>query len=198
MIEHIEDDPINRGIMNYVQGYPEAKVAEIGDAVGLKRPAAQKRVNKLFSQGKLKRTIVVDLDALGFDNRFRIDIEVDPSELNTREGKKFLSPVKTATNIDNQQELLALQIMCLGTEDILVEDVSILLGDQGADLCLAVRGRDLRHVFDFVTKRLRSVPGIKKTHTYIEGWAVSRDFAAIRYLESLARKKATLGKGKSK
>lgn len=192
MIGDVERDEINRQIMNYVWGHPDATVAEIGTAVGLKREAAQKRITKLYATGKIKRQLVVDLDALGFPNRFRVDVKLSPSILKDRAKNKTdttwkeIKKVAEKEGITNDQVVLALELLRLGDENVLVEDAAVILGDP-ADLTLTVRTKELRIMFDFITAKLRPVSGVVETATCIESWSIYRDPGAIKCLETLTK-----------
>jgi DNA-binding Lrp family transcriptional regulator len=186
MAIEMEQDEKNREIMDYIYNHPNATVAEIGVEVGLKREATQKRIARLYSSGKLKRQLAVDLDALGYTNRFRIDVNVSPADLREEQNEE-IKKIKHNSDIKNDQIALALQIMGLSTKDLIVEDVSVLLGDP-ADLSVTVRStQDLKYIFDFVTAKLRPLKGVVKTATCVESWAVFRDPEAIKYLDKVAK-----------
>jgi DNA-binding Lrp family transcriptional regulator len=189
MIIKKEEDAFNRAIMNHVWHHPDATVTQIGQAIGLKREATQKRITKLSSAGKLRRRLVVNLDALGFDKRFRIGVKISPTVLR-KANKRIRKIKKEAPGITNDQILLALQLMELSTETLFVEDVAVVLGSKD-DLSLTVRAQDLSQMLDFVTAVLRPIDGIVETTTCFESWDVSRDPLALKYLDSVARQRGS-------
>src|ERR1700690_786599 len=99
--EDILKDSHNQAILEYLTRHPKSPVADIAKKVGLERDTTQKRLNKLNELGALQRRYEVDLDALDFNNRYRMDIFVDPRELE-RSKKKLGHPT-----IPNLQERLA-------------------------------------------------------------------------------------------
>src|SRR3989442_3550286 len=129
--ERTEHDLKNRAILDYVRRHPDATVRLIASSVGLGRAATQKRLTKLAKARKLRRVLMVDLDALDFRYKYRIDIKIHPTELASNETLKDLDVAS-----DNPQMRLAFYIMNYfeGESDeskkrIVVEDVSIILGD---------------------------------------------------------------------
>jgi DNA-binding Lrp family transcriptional regulator len=172
-------------------------VADIARYVGLERDTTQKRISKLSDLGALQRRYEVDLDALGYTNRYLMDITVDPKELKDahkayvnkankyerqQRRQKRSSRSKAAQRpslITNPQVWLAIEIMKLNdkpeNKDVIVQDLAVMMGDP-ADLCATVRTRgDQKVIFNFVTDQVRPIPGIQKTSTCIEAWSVARD-----------------------
>lgn len=188
--EEILED--NRKILDYIRRHPQSSVAKIGKPFGLARDTTQKRINKLTQLGVLQRRYEVDLDAIDFRNRYRMDINVNPKDLRNNQGTLPHPKIK------NLQQRLAYRLMALNVkyEDIIIEDVAVLMGDP-ADLCvtLRTRGLDQRAVFEFVTGVVRMIPGIEKTSTCIEAWSISRERIAQ---EAEQATKAALRKKKAK
>lgn len=184
------EDPLNLKILEFVRRHPQSTVADIGRDAGMERDTTQKRINKLSDLGALQRRYEVDLDALGFTNRYLMDITVDPKELKTayatyetklKRQQKRAPRSKAAKEplITNPQEWLAMEIMKLNdkpeNKDVIIQDLAVMMGDP-ADLCATVWTRGpQRVIFDFVTDQVRPTSGIQQTSTCIEAWSVSRD-----------------------
>ena len=184
MIGEVEKDRKNREIMNYILSHANAKVAEIAGAVGLKRPATQKRINKLLAERKIERKMVVNPDALGYVNHFRINVRTNPSTLDK---SPDINDLRIKSGIENHQILLALLIMAKsGCKNVLVEDVCVLLGDP-ADLSVTVRAENMNQIFEFITTELRTIDGITETTTCVESWSIFRDQQTVSYMDSLRR-----------
>jgi hypothetical protein len=95
---------------------------------------------------------------------------IEPSAIDVDRDKVSKVPVA------NPQQVLAAEIMRLAEQPpfknwVLVENIEILLGDP-ADLCITARVSHHRHVFAFVTRGLRSLPGIRGTSTCQIAWSV--------------------------
>jgi DNA-binding Lrp family transcriptional regulator len=172
-------DELNQKILDWARRHPQSNVATIAKAVGLERDTTQKRLNKLTALGALQRHYQVDLDALGFTNRYRMDIFVDPRELEKETSIKALGH----RTIPNLQERLARKLLELndkkGNENVIIEDVAVLMGDD-ADLCATVLTKgDQKAIYHFVTQVVRQeLPGVRNSQTCIEAWSMSRDNAA--------------------
>src|SRR5581483_21144 len=172
-LDRTEHDIKNRKILDYVRHKPNATVVEIAKTIEMKRAATQKRITKLVRAHRLKRALIVDLDALGFRYRYRVDIKIAPQTLKAQ--FKVLED-----KIPNPQMRLAHHLMnALEINDseraasIIIEDVSIVLGEP-ADLTAIVRTNDPSHILGFVTTDLRGIPGVENTSTSFEAWTYSR------------------------
>jgi DNA-binding Lrp family transcriptional regulator len=187
---------VNLRILEFARRHPQSSVADIGRGVGLERDTTQKRINKLSDLGALQRRVDVNLDALGFVNRYLMDIMVDHKELKHPSNLKALG----RRSIVNPQERLALKILDLNgdkdNQDVIIEDIAVMMGDP-ADLCATVRTRgDQRIIFDFVTAKVRPIPGIQKTSTCIEAWSASRDRVAKQVLAEQTTKRKKVSRPK--
>lgn len=129
----------------------------------------------------------VNLPALGFGFKFRVDIKINPRALNRAMEKssddpeeRGLKETKEAWRLDpkedlNPQEVLAYHIFKnLAREDVIIEDVAVMLGDP-ADLTATVRLKDSRRMYSFITKDLRTLPSIENTTTCIEAWSCAEE-----------------------
>jgi DNA-binding Lrp family transcriptional regulator len=215
----------DREILEYVKKHPIAREVEISEAVGLSRSATHARIVKLKKLKRLRSGMTVDLDALGFDHKYRIDITVNPRRLRRAiEAARaaIAAGVTTAAEIDpgkypnqkaewidgkelfdavfdvvhrwpdltNHQEILAFHVLSCGERNpsILVEDVSVLLGDP-ADLCATIRVRApqgenkkaegnsaTKVIYKLVTEDLRGLASVDSTSTCFEAWSCSHEF----------------------
>ena len=76
------------------------QVADIGRSVKMSRDTAQKRLNKLADIGSLQRHYTVNVELMGYTNKYRMDVTVDHKEL----AQKY-------KRVENPQERLAQDIM---------------------------------------------------------------------------------------
>jgi DNA-binding Lrp family transcriptional regulator len=158
------------------------KMWEFGDAsqkrIADKLSIEEKRLSQILHPLKVKGWIrderVFEMEAMGFDLRYRIDVKIAPVVL-----AEHIQQYKGETDkgIDNPQEILVRYIVnklgvpqdLQGRPRLLVEDAYILLGDD-ADLSLTVRAKEHSDVFQWVTRRLRGLPGVENTSTCLEAW----------------------------
>ena len=152
-------------------------------ASALNRPVStiEKRVKILKDRQLFRDETRVQLAALGFTLRYRVDVQINPRELNDSREKDEAHEWKRP--IGNPQKRLAGQIrkqlMPAFKDSVILEDITILLGNP-ADLCITVRVRSHAHIFAFVTEGLRTLKGVSNTSTSYEAWSIfGGDFSDI-------------------
>lgn len=179
-------------ILEFIRQNPLARELEIAKAVSLSRSATHNRLVKLKKLQHLRSGMTVNLNALGYVHRYRIDVKIDPhvllqevrrakgldrrSKQNDDQEESELKEACKNWNSDNAQEILAFHILSLGDKDpnLIVEDVAVLLGDP-ADLSVTIRLKKADLVYSFVTERLRGLRSISSTTTCIEAWSCSQE-----------------------
>ena len=162
-------------ILDYYRLFPKETVQKVADHIGLSVAQTTREMEELAISGALTRKVVVNLNKLGLRHKYRIDVRLNPRELQENAdvaaaGAKW----KTA----NPQEMLAHYLWDEYSQDnarnpeLIFENATILLGDP-ADLSLTIRVRDPRKLYEFITTKLRSVLGIENTSTCTEAWAAA-------------------------
>lgn len=124
----------------------------------------------LERDGYLTKGYTVNFKKIGYQTLYRIDVMIEPSAIDV--DRDDVSNVPVA----NPQQVLVAEILRLAEQLpfknwILIENIEILLGDP-ADLCITVRVSHHRDVFSFVTRGLRSLPGVRSTSTCQIAWSV--------------------------
>ena len=179
-------------IMEFLRRTPHARHAEVGKNVNLSRQRVSSRITALQRGRRLRKGYTVDLASLGYKYKYRIDIRIDPVALKeaiekdsklsvaSKQWKAGAVPLDApkeapATELEevNPQEVLAFYVLNeIGkrSDNMIIEDVAVLLGDP-ADLCATVRFKDPVNAYHFVTKNLRTIPGINSTSTCWEAWS---------------------------
>jgi len=146
-------------------------VARIAKESNIPESTVQKRLGALIDQGIVERVIrVKDWSAAGYPLRYMIEVEINQPELSIGQG----GPHGEQRTIETQEKLAeyikdALPQKFLGS--VIVQDVTILLGREHADLTVTARARDHKAIRDFVTKGLRSLRGVHSTVTAQEAWS---------------------------
>lgn len=151
-----------QGLVKYLA---EAKIR-------LSESAVQKRFSELVRQKRLERvTVVRDWVASGYPFRYRVDIKANMRALIAGEG----GPPNDATRIDTQKRLCEYIVNTLGREyryrgRLVVLDAVILLGQEKADISIAVRVKDPKTILEFVTEGLRVLGGVESSIAAHEAW----------------------------
>ncbi len=178
--ETVLGDEINLAILRHIMEHPTDRVEQIGKdrEVGLEREATQKRINKLAEINALKRGIDVNLSMLGYNERYRVDLSIDPIAIKDAKNTRFWKRAGLSSE-ENLQKRLGQYVMKMRYPNLIVEDVCVLLGHP-SDLSLTIRTHDSEKahsvIFRYVTEALREeIPGIKTTWTAIEAWSLSRE-----------------------
>src|ERR1700691_2554681 len=137
---------------------------------GMSYPTVHTTVDRLEAGDYLRKGWTVNFKKSGYEICYRIDVMIDPSSM--------IFDRDTDTNIptENPQQVLAARILRLVEHKpfknwVLIENIEILLGDP-ADLCVTARVSKHQDIFEFVTRGLRSLPGIRQTSTCQISWSV--------------------------
>jgi Lrp/AsnC family transcriptional regulator for asnA, asnC and gidA len=131
-------DEVSKQIIEQLQQDGRRSYASIGKAVGLSEAAVRQRVQRLTDSGVMQIVAVTDPLQLGFGRQAMVGINVD--------GR--VQPVADA--LASMDEVIYV-VMTAGTYDILCEVVSA--GDE--------------ELLDLVSSRIRSVPGVRTTETFV-------------------------------
>jgi hypothetical protein len=145
--------------------------------LGLPIRTLEDQLKPLYDNEWIDTRTVVDLPAMGYKLKYRIDVKINPREL-----RKQLETLKgSVVNRDeNPQVILGHYIRyrlpkeerCLRFDGrLLIEDIVILLGDP-ADLSITVRVQEHKDAFDWVTTILRTLDPVDNTSTCLEAWSV--------------------------
>jgi DNA-binding Lrp family transcriptional regulator len=161
-------------ILKWLREDPWMLQEELAGKLGVTSDAAGHRIRALRENDWLDTKHVVNLAALGYRLRYRIDVKTNPFIL-----QQSLEKLKSSLSVadQNPQKILAGYIKNkLAAEDrfkerVVVEEITITMGDP-ADLCVTVRVRDHDDILDFVTAGLRATPGVENTSSCLEAWSV--------------------------
>ena len=131
-------DPLSKAIIEQLQQDGRRAYATIGRAVGLSEAAVRQRVQKLIDAGVMQIVAVTDPLTVGFHRQAMIGIRAEGD----------LEPVADA--LAAMDEVIYV-VMTAGTYDVLCEVVST--GDE--------------ELLDLVSGRIRAVPGVRTTETFV-------------------------------
>ena len=150
------------------------------------------RIDIHINPRRLRRAVESARKAIAAGKNTLADIDKETNrELRDQlqDGKELFEAVKKWPDLKNHQEILAFHILTIGdrTPNLLVEDVSVLLGDP-ADLSAIVRVRRPQKeernqkedpvvslIYRFVTEELRGLASIDSSSTRIEAWSCSHE-----------------------
>jgi Lrp/AsnC family transcriptional regulator for asnA, asnC and gidA len=133
-----EFDDVDHQIIDALKEDGRLPFAEIARRLGVSAGMVRQRYLQMVEDGVLRVVPVTNVTLLGYDLMAMVGVSVDGDRL-----------VETAHEIAAFEEVIYL-VICTGTHDLLVEV-----------LC-----RDSDHLLEFLTKRLRSVKGVRTTETY--------------------------------
>ena len=133
-----EFDDIDLQIISALKKDGRMPFAEIARRLGVSAGMVRQRYLQMVEDGVLRVVPVTNVTLLGYDLMAMVGVSVDGDRL-----------VETAHEIAAIEEVIYL-VICTGTHDLLVEV-----------LC-----RDSDHLLEFLTKRLRSVKGVRTTETF--------------------------------
>ena len=133
-----EFDDVDHQIINALREDGRLPFAEIARRLGVSAGMVRQRYLQLVDENVLRVVPVTNVTLLGYDLMAMVGVGVDGERL-----------VETAHEIAAFEEVIYL-VICTGTHDLLVEV-----------LC-----RDSDHLLEFLTKRLRSVKGVRTTETF--------------------------------
>jgi Lrp/AsnC family transcriptional regulator for asnA, asnC and gidA len=131
-------DAVSNAIIEQLQQDGRRPYATIGKAVGLSEAAVRQRVQKLLDQGVMQIVAVTDPLTVGFRRQAMVGIRVDGD----------IDPVAdTLTALDEVDYV----VITAGSFDLMVEIVC----------------EDDDHLLDLVNKRIRALPGVRSTETFV-------------------------------
>jgi Lrp/AsnC family transcriptional regulator for asnA, asnC and gidA len=131
-------DAVSNAIIEQLQQDGRRPYATIGKAVGLSEAAVRQRVQKLLDQGVMQIVAVTDPLTVGFRRQAMVGIKVDGD----------IDPVAdTLTALDEVDYV----VITAGSFDLMVEIVC----------------EDDDHLLDLVNKRIRALPGVRSTETFV-------------------------------
>jgi Lrp/AsnC family transcriptional regulator for asnA, asnC and gidA len=133
-----ELDDIDHQIISALKEDGRLPFAEIARRLDVSAGMVRQRYLQMVDDGVLRIVPVTNVTLLGYDLMALVGVSVDGDRL-----------VETAHEIAAFEEVIYL-VICTGTHDLLVEV-----------LC-----RDSDHLLQFLTKRLRSVKGVRTTETF--------------------------------
>ncbi len=131
-------DDVSKSIIEQLQQDGRRSYASIGKAVGLSEAAVRQRVQRLTDAGVMQIVAVTDPLQLGFGRQAMVGVNVDGA----------VQPVADA--LSAMDEMIYV-VITAGSYDILCEVVST--GDE--------------QLLDLITGRIRSVPGVRSTETFM-------------------------------
>ena len=131
-------DEVSKAIIEQLQQDGRRSYASIGKSVGLSEAAVRQRVQRLSDAGIMQIVAVTDPLQLGFGRQAMVGVNVEGS----------VEPV--AEKLSEMAEVIYV-VITAGSYDILCEVVS--MGDE--------------QLLDLVTRRIRAVPGVRSTETFM-------------------------------
>jgi len=131
-------DDVSKAIIEQLQQDGRRPYAAIGKAVGLSEAAVRQRVQRLIDGGVMQIVAVTDPLQVGFTRAAMIGISVEGD----------VEPV--AEKLESMDEIDYV-IVCAGSFDLLVEVVC----------------EDDDHLLELVSKRIRTVPGVRATESFL-------------------------------
>lgn len=137
-VKIVELDSISRNIIEQLQADGRRSYATIAKAVGLSEAAVRQRVAKLTEAGVIQIVAVSDPMQVGFKRSAQIGIKLE-GDLEA-----------LAEKISRFAEA-AYVVICAGSFDLMVEVVC----------------EDDEHLLEFLNKKIRSIPGVTSTETFM-------------------------------
>ncbi|MDQ1628386.1 MAG: Lrp/AsnC family transcriptional regulator, regulator for asnA, asnC and gidA [Actinomycetota bacterium] len=131
-------DDVSKGIIEQLQEDGRRPYAAIGKAVGLSEAAVRQRVQRLLDAGVMQIVAVTDPLQVGFPRQAMIGIRCE-----------------------GDVEIVAAKIADMPEVDYVV----ITAG--GFDILVEVVCEDDDHLLDLVSKRIRSVPCVRSTESFV-------------------------------
>lgn len=137
-VKTIELDSISRKIIEQLQADGRRSYATIAKAVGLSEAAVRQRVARLTESGIIQIVAVSDPMQVGFKRSAQIGIKAEGDlEALAEKISKFAEA--------------AYVVICAGSFDLMVEVVC----------------EDDEHLLEFLNKKIRSIPGVVGTETFM-------------------------------
>ena len=131
-------DDVSKAIIEQLQEDGRRAYAAIGKAVGLSEAAVRQRVQRLLDAGVMQIVAVTDPLQVGFPRQAMIGV-----------------------NCEGDVEAVAEKIADMSEVDYVV----ITAG--GFDLLVEVVCEDDDHLLDLISKRIRAVPSVRSTETFV-------------------------------
>jgi Lrp/AsnC family transcriptional regulator for asnA, asnC and gidA len=131
-------DEVSKSIIEQLQQDGRRSYASIGKAVGLSEAAVRHRVQRLTEAGIMQIVAVTDPLQLGFGRQAMVGVHVD-------------GPVQPVADTLSAMDEVIYVVMTAGAYDILCEVVST----------------DDEQLLDLVSRRIRAVPGVRATETFV-------------------------------
>ena len=131
-------DDVSKAIIEQLQEDGRRAYATIGKAVGLSEAAVRQRVQRLLDAGVMQIVAVTDPLQVGFPRQAMIGV-----------------------NCEGDVETVAEKIADMAEVDYVV----ITAG--GFDLLVEVVCEDDDHLLDLISKRIRAVPSVRSTETFV-------------------------------
>lgn len=131
-------DSVSLAIIEQLQEDGRRPYAAIGKAVGLSEAAVRQRVQKLLDQGVMQIVAVTDPLTVGFRRQAMVGITVEGD----------VDPVAEALTAMSEVEYA---VVTAGSFDLLVEVVC----------------EDDDHLLDVINKRIRTLPGVRSTESFV-------------------------------
>jgi len=166
-----------QAILEYLRINPRATYAALQVATGLKSHEVEWALKAMTRKKWIEDGFRVSPTALGYPERYRVDIWVIPLKL--REGAGGRAQDVDASGqrlyVDSQKRLGRYIMETLAKDPafrdrILVEEIHILLGGP-ADMSATVRARDNDSMLEFVVSGLRICEGVQQTTTCLMQWS---------------------------
>jgi len=135
---HVAIDSVSRAIIEQLQADGRRSYASIGAAVGLSEAAVRQRVQKLVDSGVMQIVAVTDPMQVGMARQAMIAISVTGA-------------------VENVADELAK-----------IDEVDYIVITAGSfDLMAEIVVEDDAHLLDLVSARIRSIPGVLRTETFL-------------------------------
>jgi Lrp/AsnC family transcriptional regulator for asnA, asnC and gidA len=131
-------DPVAKAIIEQLQEDGRRSYAAIARAVGLSEAATRQRVQRLIDEGVVQIAAVTDAASIGFHRMALLGVKV---EGDTRQIAEKLAALEEAEYV----------VICAGQFDLLVELIC----------------EDDEHLLRTVDERVRTVPGVRNTETFV-------------------------------
>ena len=131
-------DDVSKAIIEQLQGDGRRPYAAIGKAVGLSEAAVRQRVQRLLDGGVMQIVAVTDPLQVGFPRQAMIGIRCE-------------GDVEEVANKVAEMPEVAYVVITAGGFDLLIEVVC----------------EDDDHLLDLVSKRIRAVPSVRTTESFV-------------------------------
>ena len=135
---HVVLDETSKRIIEQLQADGRRPYAAIGKAVGLSEAAVRQRVQRLLEAGVMQIVAVTDPVQVGFSRQAMVGLRVDGDVMVVAEQVAQLREVDYV-------------VVTAGSFDLIVEVVC----------------EDDDHLLELVSRRLRALPGVRHTETFV-------------------------------